>query len=194
MALRRRARKRSRPTPRPCQRTACSSSTPTTRSHGVRHAVEVGRALRERGHEMLGIRLDSGDLLPRDRARREDPRRRRASSAPRSSPAAIWTNTRSPPQATGRTDRHLGRRHAPGHGLRPTGPRRHLQAGGHPIAGRRLGVPSQALERPGESHPARHPPGAAVRCADGSFAGDVIYSEPQGLSRTRRPGDVKVAW
>jgi nicotinate phosphoribosyltransferase len=29
---------------------------------GVRHAVEVGRRLREQGHEMAGIRLDSGDL------------------------------------------------------------------------------------------------------------------------------------
>lgn len=29
---------------------------------GVRHAAEVGRALRERGHEMIGIRIDSGDL------------------------------------------------------------------------------------------------------------------------------------
>lgn len=29
---------------------------------GVRHAVEVGRWLREQGREMLGIRLDSGDL------------------------------------------------------------------------------------------------------------------------------------
>lgn len=29
---------------------------------GIRHAVEVGRRLRERGHEMAGIRLDSGDL------------------------------------------------------------------------------------------------------------------------------------
>jgi nicotinate phosphoribosyltransferase len=29
---------------------------------GVRHAVEVGRELRRQGHEMLGIRLDSGDL------------------------------------------------------------------------------------------------------------------------------------
>lgn len=29
---------------------------------GVRRAVEAGRRLRERGHEMAGIRLDSGDL------------------------------------------------------------------------------------------------------------------------------------
>lgn len=29
---------------------------------GVRHAIEVGRSLRERGFEMTGIRLDSGDL------------------------------------------------------------------------------------------------------------------------------------
>ncbi len=29
---------------------------------GVRNAVEVGRTLRERGHDMMGVRLDSGDL------------------------------------------------------------------------------------------------------------------------------------
>ncbi|MAT72689.1 MAG: nicotinate phosphoribosyltransferase [Planctomycetaceae bacterium] len=29
---------------------------------GVRNAVEVGRRLRDQGHEMVGIRLDSGDL------------------------------------------------------------------------------------------------------------------------------------
>ena len=29
---------------------------------GVKNAIEVGRMLRDRGHEMVGIRLDSGDL------------------------------------------------------------------------------------------------------------------------------------
>ncbi|HPF41729.1 MAG TPA: nicotinate phosphoribosyltransferase [Phycisphaerae bacterium] len=29
---------------------------------GVRHAIEAGKRLRQRGHEMVGIRLDSGDL------------------------------------------------------------------------------------------------------------------------------------
>ncbi len=29
---------------------------------GVKRAIEVGRSLRQRGHEMVGVRLDSGDL------------------------------------------------------------------------------------------------------------------------------------
>ena len=30
--------------------------------HGVAHAIEIGRKLRQTGHELIGIRLDSGDL------------------------------------------------------------------------------------------------------------------------------------
>ncbi|HSP32938.1 MAG TPA: nicotinate phosphoribosyltransferase [Thermoanaerobaculia bacterium] len=29
---------------------------------GIRHAIEVGKKLRARGHELIGVRLDSGDL------------------------------------------------------------------------------------------------------------------------------------
>ena len=36
--------------------------TPTTRSTACGDAVEVGQRLRSQGHEMVGIRLDSGDL------------------------------------------------------------------------------------------------------------------------------------
>jgi nicotinate phosphoribosyltransferase len=37
---------------------------------GVKNAIEAGRSLRERGHRMAGIRLDSGDLLSLSREAR----------------------------------------------------------------------------------------------------------------------------
>ena len=37
---------------------------------GVRNAIETGRKLREQGHEMLGVRLDSGDLVELSRETR----------------------------------------------------------------------------------------------------------------------------
>jgi nicotinate phosphoribosyltransferase len=38
---------------------------------GARHAVEVGKRLRARGHEMIGVRIDSGDLAWLSRRIRE---------------------------------------------------------------------------------------------------------------------------
>src|SRR3982750_3267384 len=49
------------PTPARCLTTASFWWTHTTPIDGIRHAVEVAGELRRQGHEMIGVRLDSGD-------------------------------------------------------------------------------------------------------------------------------------
>jgi nicotinate phosphoribosyltransferase len=48
--------------PMPCPTTPPSSWTPTTRLPACAVPPEEGRRLRERGYEMIGVRIDSGDL------------------------------------------------------------------------------------------------------------------------------------
>ena len=64
-------------------------------ARGVRACGAGGGRLRERGHEMVGIRIDSGDLALALDARPRDPRRGRASPMRRSSRATSSTSTSS---------------------------------------------------------------------------------------------------
>ena len=60
--VRRRSSRPSRPGRGRSPTTASSSWTPTTRSRASGARPRSARRLRERGHELIGIRLDSGDL------------------------------------------------------------------------------------------------------------------------------------
>jgi nicotinate phosphoribosyltransferase len=98
---------------------------------GVRRAVEVGKELRAKGSELLGIRIDSGDLawLSREARRGRTHRGHRGrEQRTRRAPDRVAQGSRG-----GR--RRLGRGHQTGDGVGPTGTRRCLQAVGHQAAG-----------------------------------------------------------
>ena len=102
---------------------------------GVANAIDTGRRLRERGHKLAGIRLDSGDLAYLSTRARE------MLDAEGFQETQIVAQQRPRPRddrvapGAGRADRRLGRGHEARHLLRPAGARRRVQA--HRDPGRR---------------------------------------------------------
>jgi nicotinic acid phosphoribosyltransferase len=126
---------------------------------GVRHAVEVGRKLREQGHEMIGVRLDSGDLawLSREARRILD-----EAGFPEAQILAsndLDETLIADLKRQGAAIGVWGVGDPPGHRLGRSGAGRRLQADGGARAGERLAGPGQDLRADGEDHQPRHPPG-----------------------------------
>jgi nicotinic acid phosphoribosyltransferase len=111
---------------------------------GVEHAIETGRRIKTRGGTLAGIRLDSGDLAY-SASKRAGCWTRPASPTRRSSPPTIWTSRRSPRSGPRGSYRHLGRRHAARHLLRPARARGDLQAQRYTRSRRRLALSGQTL-------------------------------------------------
>ena len=145
---------------------------------GVRNAVTVGRELRQQGHEMIGIRLDSGDLAYAEHRGPADPRRRRFSQGGDRRLQRPRRADRGDAQGPGRQDQHLGRGHAawsPAATIRPWA----ASTSSRPFAGR---------ARPGNtrsSFPSR-PPRSPRRASCRSAATTPPRRRPAGRRHHRR--------
>ena len=93
---------------------------------GCERAIEMGQWLRAQGHELGGVRLDSGDLawLSIEARRMLD-----AAGFPKAVDCGEQRSGRThhhQPEAAGGEDRRVGRRHEAGDGLRSAGARRRV--------------------------------------------------------------------
>jgi len=151
---------------------------------GVRHAVEAGRRLRQRGHEMLGIRLDSGDLAELSQAARRilDEQGFRAAKIVASGDLDEYEITKLKERGARIDMWGVGTRLATGHDQGALGGVYKLaairDAGGQwQYRAKRSDDPAKAT-LPG-IHQVRR-----FAATDATLAGDVIYSEPEGIDES----------
>ena len=154
---------------------------------GVRNAITVGRELRARGHELAGIRLDSGDLAYLSIEAREllD-----EAGFPNAKIVASQRSRRAPdrqPPRAGRAHRRLGRRHEARHRVRSARARRRVQA--RRVPRRRAARGARRSSSASSRSRSRTP--ACSRCAGcasgGELVGDVIYDSEHGCAGPRAP-------
>ena len=150
---------------------------------GVRHAIEVGRWLRKHGHELLGVRLDSGDLAELSIAARQILDEAGFPEARRSSPATISTSSHIESSSSKARRSRVGRRH------------RLVTAFDQPALGgvyklsaiaASQAVCSTASSFRKQAIKTSTPGVQQVRrfAAQGKFVGDVVYDETLGIDES----------
>ena len=132
---------------------------------GVRNAIAVAARLRQRGHELIGIRLDSGDL-----AWLSIEARRMLDEAGFAGAVIAASNDLDEHLITslkdqGAQDQSLGCRYASRDRIRPAGARRRLQTRRDPTCRRGVGAQGQGVGAGVEDDDARHPQRAAFQRA-----------------------------